>query len=47
MKSIIMKNPRMQKCLREQKLKGKNKLESKNICRIKLGYKQKKNQDSN
>ena len=35
------KNP-MQKCLREQKSKGKDKLESKNICRIKLGYKPKK-----
>ena len=37
----------MQKCLKEQKLKGKNKLESKNICRIKLGFKSKKNEETN
>jgi len=32
----------MQKCLKEQKRKGKNKLESKQICRKKFGYKLKK-----
>ena len=37
-----MKNPKMKKCLKEQRLKGKGRLESKNICRIKLGYKPKK-----
>ena len=37
----VKTNP-MQKCLKEQKRKGKGKLESKNICRIKLGYKSKK-----
>lgn len=41
------KNPRMQKCLREQKSKGKNRIESKNICRIKLGYKLKKTPEEN
>jgi len=47
MKKMTKKNPRMQKCLREQKIKGKNRMESKNICRIKLGYKQKKTLEEN
>ena len=37
-----IKTTTMQKCLREQKAKGKDKLESKQICRKKLGYKLKK-----
>ena len=33
----------MKKCLREQKRKGKNKLDAKNFCRTKLGFSQKLN----